>query len=55
MMRIRCSLSVIVMLALFVLAAGGAAGKFYPDDPILREPESRDAANAKPGPPSPLA
>jgi hypothetical protein len=30
------------------MRAGGATGKFYPDDPITREPETRDASNAKP-------
>jgi hypothetical protein len=35
------------MLALGLVAAGGAVGKFYPDDPIAREPETRDAAKAE--------
>jgi hypothetical protein len=41
-------LSLLLMLAFTVLRAGGAAGKFYPDDPITREPETRDASNAQP-------
>ena len=34
------------MLELGLVAAGGAAGKFFPDDPIAREPETRDASKA---------
>jgi hypothetical protein len=40
-------LSLLLVLA-FSIMAGGAAGKFYPDDPITREPETRDISNAQP-------
>src|SRR5438552_6386445 len=48
MKRTRQSTLAVVMLAFFVLAARGAGGKFYSDDPIQREPETRDASNARP-------
>jgi hypothetical protein len=41
-------LSLLLVLAFSMTRAGAATGKFYPDDPITREPETRDASNAKP-------
>src|SRR5689334_18604609 len=38
----------IAALGFFALAGWGAAVKFYPDDPILREPEKANASDAKP-------
>jgi len=38
----------LLVLAFSMMWAGAATGKFYPDDPITREPETRDASNAKP-------
>src|SRR5262245_27150986 len=48
MMRLKRSCSALLLLALTVIGLWGAAGKFYPDDPILREPETRDASKAQP-------
>src|SRR6185295_8243887 len=38
----------LLLMPLFLVVARGAAKKFYSDDPILLEPETRDASNAKP-------
>src|ERR1700752_1721542 len=37
-----------VVLALWAATSSGGTFKFYNDDPILREPETRDASGAKP-------
>jgi hypothetical protein len=41
-------LSLLFVLAFSMTRAGAATGKFYPDDPITREPETRDASKAQP-------
>jgi len=45
----RARLLVLTILAAIAVAPAFTAGpKFYPDDPIQREPESRDASSAEP-------
>jgi hypothetical protein len=48
MLQRFASLSLSVALAFSLVRASAATGKFFPDDPIAREPETRDAAKAQP-------
>jgi hypothetical protein len=46
--RRRRSTSLAIMLTVFALTSGSANGpRFYPDDPIAREPDSQDASGAQ--------
>lgn len=46
--RVRWVIGGIVLTAIASAPAFTAGPKFYPDDPLQREPESRDASGAQP-------
>ncbi len=50
--RPASSCSSVVALSLFSGSASTQSPRFYPDDPIAREPESQDASKAAPHDPS---
>jgi hypothetical protein len=46
--RLRAAGAVTLLLVAGAISASTASRKFYPDDPIAREPESQDASGAQP-------
>lgn len=46
--RITRLMCVVAMVAALTIAGGGAGMKFYPDDPIARDPERQDASDVRP-------